>query len=329
MHDSIHRWDNVLEDPHEVASHVAWGQVKDGGSAIQRLLFVSDAAVTDVGQLPPPVRAVIDAAAAVYVLTPTLPDRLAWLAHDVDRMRHVADERLDTVLGHMRAIGAHANGVAARGSVLTVIADAVAEFKPDHILLALRSSEHANWQERGLVKHIEQRFGLPLTTFAVDLRGHASSGAGPLLLCFDGSDDARRAIERAGALLAGRRALVVTVWQPIADLDRFAWTGPTARQVDIVELNRAAAEDGGRVAEDGVRVALEAGLRAEPFAAEATGSIWKTIVEIAERHDAAAIVMGSRGLTGVRSMLLGSVSSAVVHHADRPTLVIRQPVADG
>jgi hypothetical protein len=24
-----------------------------------------------------------------------------------------------------------------------------------------RSSEHASWQERGLVKHIEQRFGLP------------------------------------------------------------------------------------------------------------------------------------------------------------------------
>jgi nucleotide-binding universal stress UspA family protein len=54
--------------------------------------------------------------------------------------------------------------------------------------------------------------------------------------------------------------------------------------------------------------------------------VWKTIVEIADRHDAATIVMGSRGLTGLRSMLLGSVSNAVVHHADRPTLVIRQPV---
>ena len=104
---------------------------------------------------------------------------------------------------------------------------------------------------------------------------------------------------------------------------------PTASQVDSVELNRAAAEGGARVADEGVRVAVEAGLRAEPFAAEATGSVWKTIVEIADRHDAAAIVMGSRGLTGVRSMLLGSVSSAVVHHADRPTLVIRQPVANG
>jgi nucleotide-binding universal stress UspA family protein len=300
-----------------------------GVPAIQRLLFVADAAVADVGQLPPPVRAVIDAADEVYVVTPTLPGRLAWLADEVDGFRHVADERLDTVLGHMHSIGSHASGVAARGSVMTVVADAVAEFKPDHILLALRSSQHANWQERGLVKHIEQRFGLPVTTYAVDPLGRASSADGPLLLCFDGSEDARHAIERAGALFAGHGALVVTVWQPIAVLDSFAWTGATASPVSVVELNRAAAEDGRRVADEGVRVALEAGLRAEPLAVEATGSVWRTIGEIADRHDAGAIVMGSRGLTGVRSMLLGSVSSAVVHHAERPTLVIRQPVAGG
>jgi nucleotide-binding universal stress UspA family protein len=301
----------------------------DGGRAIQRLLFVADAAVADVGQLPPPVRAVIDAAAEVYVLTPTLPGRLAWLADEVDEVRHVADERLDTVLGHMHSIGVHASGAAARGSVMTVVGDAVAEFKPDHILLALRDSRHANWQERGLVTHIEQRFGLPVTTYAVDPGGRASGADGPLLLCFDGSEDAKRAIERAGALFAGRRALVVTVWQPIVDLDGFAWTGATASPVNVIELNRAAAEDGARVADDGVRVALEAGLEAEPFAVEASGSVSNTIVEIADRQDAAAIIMGSRGLTGVRSMLLGSVSSAVVDHADRPTLIIRHPVTGG
>jgi nucleotide-binding universal stress UspA family protein len=50
-----------------------------------------------------------------------------------------------------------------------------------------------------------------------------------------------------------------------------------------------------------------------------------TIVEVADRHDAAAIVVGSRGSTGLQRALLGSVSSAVVHHADRPTLIVRQP----
>ena len=61
----------------------------------------------------------------------------------------------------MHSIGAHASGLAGRGSVMTVIADAVADFKPDHILLALRSSEHAKWQEHKLGEHVMERFGLP------------------------------------------------------------------------------------------------------------------------------------------------------------------------
>jgi nucleotide-binding universal stress UspA family protein len=300
-------------------------QLPDPQQPIERLLFVADAAVAGVDELPAPVRAVVAAAAKVYVVTPSLPGRLAWLADDVDRCRHVADERLDTVLGHMRSIGADASGDALRGSVLTVLTDAVELFKPDHILLALRSPEHANWQERRLVEHVERRFGLPVTSYAVDVRGHASRADGPLLLSYDGSADAANAIERAGALFAGRDAIVVTVWQPSARLGNFAWAGEAAGMVNFYELDRAAAEDGGRVADEGVRIAQEAGLRAKPAAVESFGPIWKTIIEIADCHEAAAIVMGSRGLTGVRSMLLGSVSSAVVHHADRPTLVIRRP----
>jgi hypothetical protein len=146
---------------------------------IRRLLFVADAAVADVDELPARVRAVLDTAAEVYVVTPTLPGRLAWLADDVDRFRHVADERLDIVLGHLRSINDRVSGDALRGSVVTVITDGVETFKPDHIMLALRSSEHANWQEHGLVEHVHGRFGLPLTTFAIDPEGHVAAAADP------------------------------------------------------------------------------------------------------------------------------------------------------
>jgi nucleotide-binding universal stress UspA family protein len=299
----------------------------DTAPAIRRLLFVVDAAVADVDELPRSVRAVIDAAADVHVVTPTLPGRLAWLADDVDRFRHVADERLDAVLGHMRSIGAHAGGTARRGSVMTVIADAVAGFQPDHILIALRSSDQANWQERKLIEHIEGRFDLPVTTYAVDLEGHTPTANGPVLLCYDGSEDARHAIRRAGALFAGRRALVATVWQPTAVPSSLGFAGEAAGMVNLVELDRAGAEDGGRLAGEGVRIARDAGLIAEPLALEAAGPVWKTIVDIADREDAATIVMGSRGLAGLKAMLLGSVSSAVLHHADRPTLIVRRPLA--
>jgi nucleotide-binding universal stress UspA family protein len=291
---------------------------------IERLLFVSDAAVADVEELPPVVRAIIDATTEVYVLTPTLPGRLAWLADEVDRFRHYADERLETVLSDMHAIGADAGGAALRGSVVTAIADAVTAFEPDHILIALHVSAHANWQERRLIEHVENRFRLPVTAFAVDPAGHTRTADGPLLLCYDGSADAKHAIEHAGRLLGGRDALVVTVWQPTPALGGSASAGLTDGKFDLVEVDPAGADLGERVARDGVRIAQQAGLHAKPVAVEATGPVWKTIVEIAERHDAATIVMGSRGLTGLRPMLLGSVSSAIVHHADRPTLIVRQ-----
>jgi nucleotide-binding universal stress UspA family protein len=206
-----------------------------------------------------------------------------------------------------------------------VIGDAVAEFKPDHIVLALRSSEHANWQERMLIEHVEKRFDLPLTTFAVDLRGQASPADGPLLLCYDGSEDAKRAVEAAGTLFAGQRALVLTAWRPAVALRNFSWWAATARAAGLAEPDQASAEAGGRLAEEGARLASEVGLRAEPVAVVATGPVSMTIGEVADRHDAEVIVMGSRGLTGLRSMVLGSVSSAVARHADRPTLIIRRP----
>lgn len=155
----------------------------------------------------------------------------------------------------------------------------------------------------------------------------------PLLLCYDGSEDAKHAIESAANLLVNRHALVVTVWQPIAGLGSaglggVAWSGATAGMVNFVELDRAAADEGARVADEGVRIAQETGLEAEPIAIKATGPVWKAILEIADRYDAAAIAMGSRGLTGIRSMLLGSVSGAVVHHTGRPTLVVHLPDGD-
>ena len=150
----------------------------------------------------------------------------------------------------------------------------------------------------------------------------------PLLLCYDGSDPAKHAIERAADLLRARHAVVLTVWQPTAVLGSFAWAGATESMLNYVELDRAAAELGGRIVSEGARVAEEAGMQAEPLAVEATGAVWKTILEVAESHDVSTIVIGSRGLTGLRSILLGSVSTAVVHHADRPTLVIHSPGDD-
>jgi nucleotide-binding universal stress UspA family protein len=48
------------------------------------------------------------------------------------------------------------------------------------------------------------------------------------------------------------------------------------------------------------------------------------IVHLAEELDAGIVVVGSRGVGGVRRALLGSVSDSVVRHAHCPVLVVRQ-----
>jgi nucleotide-binding universal stress UspA family protein len=145
----------------------------------------------------------------------------------------------------------------------------------------------------------------------------------PLLLCYDGSDDAKHAIEEAASLFGSRRALVLSVWQDASAVPAFMWASGSVGGFD--ELFAAARDGAVRVADEGAALAVAAGLTAEPLVGEAKGPTWQTIVETAAAREAAAIVMGTRGLSGVRSLLLGSVSNGVVHNATRPVLVVRQP----
>jgi hypothetical protein len=143
----------------------------------RRLLIATGEAVADIDALPPLVRALIDAASDVLVITPILPSGLQWLVSDTDRARHEADERLRTVLGHMEEMDVPAEGHVGDETPLTAFDDAVDEFGPDHIVVALRSSEHAGWQERGLLDKVRERFRLPVTVFEVGPQGGVPGGS--------------------------------------------------------------------------------------------------------------------------------------------------------
>jgi nucleotide-binding universal stress UspA family protein len=70
----------------------------------------------------------------------------------------------------------------------------------------------------------------------------------------------------------------------------------------------------------GVALAREAGLI--PEGQLIRGKPWSAICAAASEVDAEAIVLGARGLSRMQSVLLGSVSFAVLTHAKRPVLVI-------
>jgi nucleotide-binding universal stress UspA family protein len=145
----------------------------------------------------------------------------------------------------------------------------------------------------------------------------SSQGNDMVLCCFDGSEGARRALEQASKLFPGHRALVVCVWQSI-------WSTAMAPPLaglpsDTVEqIDRAAATRAGEVCAEGARLVPGA----ESRAVREDGTVWRTILEVADSVDASMIVVGSRGLGGLKSTILGSVSQGLVNHSGRPVLVV-------
>jgi nucleotide-binding universal stress UspA family protein len=123
---------------------------------------------------------------------------------------------------------------------------------------------------------------------------------GPVVIGYDGSADADRAIDAAAAALPGRLALAIHV-------------GPAGSE-GVAELGAGRARQAGMSAMADARVTgtLRGG----------SEEIGRALVAAAADAGAAAIVVGSRGRSAVRELLLGSVAMAVLHAARGPVLVV-------
>jgi nucleotide-binding universal stress UspA family protein len=137
----------------------------------------------------------------------------------------------------------------------------------------------------------------------------------PALLCFDGSEDACRAMGDAGGLLAPRPAIVLTVWQSARHLTALDPMGDAVGRLSGIyaELDAVVLQAARDVVQLGAQLAWEAGF--QPRRRAECGSAWQTIVAIGAEEDAAVIVVGARGLSRVAAVL-GSVSTRITDHAD-------------
>jgi nucleotide-binding universal stress UspA family protein len=143
----------------------------------------------------------------------------------------------------------------------------------------------------------------------------------PILLCYDGSAEAERAIDAAAELFGKRRAVVLDVGPLVTTAESLAVLGPVTPAAAFEGLNVDDATDRARA---GVEKARRAGFDAEPRA-EVAAPTWQEIVDVADEIDAAVIVLGSRGLHGAREAFEGSVSHDVAAHAGRPVLIVPPP----
>jgi nucleotide-binding universal stress UspA family protein len=150
-----------------------------------------------------------------------------------------------------------------------------------------------------------------------------------ILLCYDGSADARAAIDRSASLMPRSDATVLVIWETM--LEAMTRNGAMGMGLGMIGIGDETASDAALrtnaldLAADGAQRATAAGLIAQPRIATRNGNIAETILTVGAELDADAIALGTRGLGGMKSLMLGSVSHAVLHHADRAVLVVPSP----
>jgi nucleotide-binding universal stress UspA family protein len=154
------------------------------------------------------------------------------------------------------------------------------------------------------------------------------AGEETVIIAYDGSAAAREALAAAAKLLSGCHILVVTVWEaglaymmPTAPAEGMMMTQPVNPML-AHDLDATLKSEAERVAREGAEAAASLGLDAEPLSVPDARDVARTVIDMARERRAAAIVVGSRGLSGVRARLEGSTSKGLLAHAPCPVLVV-------
>lgn len=144
---------------------------------------------------------------------------------------------------------------------------------------------------------------------------------GRILLATDGSEEANAAT-RAAVDIANATGSELHILFALFVDETLPYPHPYARERWEASVERA--KHGARefVDEQAERIEAEGGKVKDAHLAFGTPE--QEIVKLGEELDAGLIVVGSRGLGGIRRALLGSISDSIVRHAHCPVLVVRK-----
>jgi nucleotide-binding universal stress UspA family protein len=145
----------------------------------------------------------------------------------------------------------------------------------------------------------------------------------------DGSQRANLAVDAAIELARqnGSTLHVVHAHRVISGAQGAAGAELGIAPVDVVKANAGIHEQGQTICEQVVDRAKRAGVHAEAHCVG--GDAADSLIRIAETAKADLIVVGNRGMEGVRRFFLGSVPNKISHHAPCSLLIVRTTPSHG
>ena len=140
------------------------------------------------------------------------------------------------------------------------------------------------------------------------------------LIAVDGSEYSKYAVEYTSDLLDKEKweVIVLHVIPSLEEISIESVAPPSLVEALLNELR----ENAKRIVGDAADVFKEKGFKVNTLIKE--GHVGKTIVETADELDVDLVAMGTRGLSGIQALILGSVARYVANHAHCPVLVVRR-----
>jgi nucleotide-binding universal stress UspA family protein len=153
------------------------------------------------------------------------------------------------------------------------------------------------------------------------MSGQEGLGFGKIMVAFDGSKDSVKAVDFGCSLAEKYGAALVIVH--VYSVAFPSYSGVAPMPVPEFEGAEAVSKERARgVVADGIELAKTHGVKAKGELLEASSTV-QAILEFAASEKVDLIIVGTRGMTGFKKLILGSVSSGLVSHSECPVLVVR------
>jgi nucleotide-binding universal stress UspA family protein len=145
-----------------------------------------------------------------------------------------------------------------------------------------------------------------------------------IVVGIDGSAESMKAVEFAVSMAKIYRAELIAVHVLTSDIGYiYSSPGVEGPPLTIKEIILLAEDEATKWFDEAKEIANNKEIQLKTEFIVAKKSVLNTMLEYVEEHNINLIVVGTRGRSGIKKMLLGSVASGLVTYASCPVLAIK------
>ena len=149
-------------------------------------------------------------------------------------------------------------------------------------------------------------------------------GFSKIVVGIDGSEESMKAAEYAISIAKLYNAELIAITVLTSDIGYiYSSPGVESPPLTVKEIILLAGDEAKKWFDEIKEKANKNGIQLKTESIVAKKSLLNTILEFVEEHNINLVVVGTRGRSGIKKMLLGSIASGLVTYSPCPVLVIK------